>query len=197
MENSFNNFWDWWSSPNPMAADSVISNTRDVFQSRLDRFCMDLIKKKYSENEVALLGAIIGEIGNNSFDHNLGLGRDVSGCWFHYSIGNKEVQVNLADRGVGFLKSLKRVVPTLVSDQDAMEMAFEKRISGRAPEKRGNGLKFVRQIINGNANRALYCFSGKGKLHLGGLNKKQLDQLSPDARRHGVLMVILWKQNEN
>ena len=40
-----------------------------------------------------------------------------------------------------------------------MRMAFEERISGRAPEQRGNGLKFVRKGIDGEKQR-LFCLSG-------------------------------------
>jgi len=35
----------------------------------------------------------------------------------------------------------------LVFDMEAVETAFTKRISGRLSEQRGNGLKFVRNVI--------------------------------------------------
>ncbi len=37
--------------------------------------------------------------------------------------------------------------PELQNDSDALETAFLERISGRAPERRGNGLKFVKENI--------------------------------------------------
>ncbi len=36
------------------------------------------------------------------------------------------------------------------SDADALRVAFTEMISGRAPEKRGNGLKFVKKVITEN-----------------------------------------------
>jgi len=47
------------------------------------------------------------------------------------------------DFGRGLLDSLRRVKPELKSDEEAMRTAFLERISGRFPEQRGNGLKFV------------------------------------------------------
>ena len=56
----------------------------------------------------------------------------------------------MADRGLGILSTLKRVRPDLISDSRALEVAFTEIISGRAPESRGNGLKFVRKIVSEN-----------------------------------------------
>ena len=50
--------------------------------------------------------------------------------------------VVLADFGRGIRASLKSVF-NAKSDQEAVEIAFTKQLSGRAPEQRGNGLKFV------------------------------------------------------
>ena len=44
---------------------------------------------------------------------------------------------------------------------EAVETAFTKRISGRSPEQRGNGLKFVSEKIQDN-NWHLYFQSGSG-----------------------------------
>jgi len=56
----------------------------------------------------------------------------------------------LADRGLGILFTLKKVRPELKSHKEALKVAFTETISGRAPESRGNGLKFVRNIITQN-----------------------------------------------
>jgi len=45
--------------------------TRDVFQARLETFQSELLKDK-NNTYASLISAIAGEIGNNSFDHNLG-----------------------------------------------------------------------------------------------------------------------------
>lgn len=44
---------------------------------------------------------------------------------------------------------------------EAIETAFTKRVSGRSPEQRGNGLKFVTETIQQN-NWHLYFHSGTG-----------------------------------
>ncbi len=52
--------------------------TRDVFSARLDKMLGNLLEnKKIEEEKVYIISAIAGEIGNNSFDHNLGNWPDV------------------------------------------------------------------------------------------------------------------------
>jgi hypothetical protein len=92
-----------------------------------------------------LLSAITGEIGNNSFDHNLGNWPDITGIYFSYDINNRNIV--LADRGQGILKTLRRARPQLTSASEALKVAFTETISGRLPEARGNGLKFVRKVV--------------------------------------------------
>lgn len=98
------------------------------------------IKEIYS-----LIVAAVGEIGNNSFDHNLGNWPDIPGIFFGVDLLKR--QIILADRGQGIFKTLKRVKPELRNDEQALETAFTEVISGRAPEERGNGLKFVKRIV--------------------------------------------------
>jgi len=98
-------------------------------------------------DELPLTISVVGEIGNNCFDHNLGHWKDVPGCWFETQITGGLLWVCIADRGQGVLKSLARTDPALRDDQAALIAAFERNISGRAPEHRGNGLKFVKNVI--------------------------------------------------
>jgi hypothetical protein len=56
----------------------------------------------------------------------------------------------LADRGQGILTTLKRVKPQLRTASEALNVAFTETLSGRRPEARGNGLKFVRSVIAQN-----------------------------------------------
>ena len=63
----------------------------------------------------------------------------------------------MADRGQGILNSLRRVRPDLQNDVDALRVAFTEQVSGRAPEKRGNGLKFVSEAVV--SNRFEFSFS--------------------------------------
>jgi hypothetical protein len=146
--------------------------SRDIFRARIDRFYRELLKTKWSDEQCALISAIVGEVGNNCFDHNLGQWKDDPGCWFDYEISRSMVCIVIADRGQGVLSSLQRVDPGLGTDQEALETAFSKVISGRSPEKRGNGLKFVRQVINGHPARGMVFLSGNGKMNIGALSHK-------------------------
>ena len=119
-----------------------------VFQARLSRMESELGKIKELNLIFPLISAIAGEIGNNSFDHNLGNWPDVPGVFFAYNLDKKVVV--LADRGQGILVTLRNVEPGLANHQDALYVAFTKIISGRAPESRGNGLKFVRDVVMNN-----------------------------------------------
>ena len=110
-----------------------------------------------------MITAVAGEIGNNSFDHNLGNWPDIPGVFFSYAIRNRKVA--LADRGQGVLTTLKRVRPQLASSSEAIKVAFTETISGRYPEARGNGLKFVRSIIVKNPF-SLHFQSGDAQLYL-------------------------------
>lgn len=71
----------------------------------------------------------------------------------------------MADRGQGVLQTLKRIRPNLIDDKKALEVAFTEIISGREPEERGNGLKFVRNVVTKNLIR-LYFQSGNAQLEL-------------------------------
>lgn len=136
---------NWAKSDNPREPNpESYCQTRDVFQARLEKLQAQL-SKFASIEVVSLITAVAGEIGNNSFDHNLGNWSDIPGIFFSYCMRNRKVI--LADRGQGILTTLKRVRPELVDSSEAIKMAFTETISGRYPEARGNGLKFVRSII--------------------------------------------------
>jgi len=125
--------------------DDFYCQTRDVFQARLDTLRI-LLEREQSFKDIApLLTAITGEIGNNSFDHNSGNWRDIAGIYFQYDIQGR--MIVCADRGQGIRATLQKVRPAIALDEDALRVAFTERISGRAPEKRGNGLKFVRAVV--------------------------------------------------
>lgn len=130
-----------------LPSSDVYCQTRDIFEARLERLQHTLVDK-VSESAVSLLSAVAGEIGNNSFDHNLGNWPDVMGVYFSYDMRNKNII--LADRGQGILATLKHVRPELANASEAMKVAFTETVSGRLPEARGNGLKFVRAVITEN-----------------------------------------------
>lgn len=119
--------------------------TSAVFQARLIKMEQLLMKKSGFEKLYSLIVLIAGEIGGNSFAHNLGRWPDIPGIFFGYDL-QKGVIV-LADRGLGVLETLRQVRPELPNHAAAVKAAFTEFISGRAPEKRGNGLKLVREVV--------------------------------------------------
>ena len=125
-----------------------------VLQARLIKLEHLLSKTKGLDKMFSLVSAIVGEIGNNSFDHNLGNWPDIAGILFIYNL--KKRVVILADRGQGILATLKKVKPELASHQNALKIAFTEIISGRSPEHRGNGLKFVKNVVSNNKIELLF-----------------------------------------
>ncbi len=188
--------YEWYVSPQGLDAPQVCQN-RALFQARLSSMHLGFVKK-YAKDKITLLDAVVAEIGINCFDHNLGKWKDVPGCWFDYNCEKNKIWVVISDRGQGILSSLKRVVPELKSDQEAVETAFQKRISGRSPEQRGNGLKFVRNIINGNKDRGLLYLSGSGRILLGCLSS-EAEKIIEMKKVHlgGTLAFLIWNLHEN
>ncbi len=123
------------------------SESRDILRARIDSLTIRLLRNGVAEDRVRLLDAVLSEIGSNSFDHNIGQWRDASGVLFDSIETEGGLLCVLADRGQGILTTLGRVRPELTSDVEALRIAFTERISGRAPEQRGNGLKFVRAVL--------------------------------------------------
>lgn len=136
--------------------------TRDIFTARLERMIFALLKQNISEELAYKLSAIAGEIGNNSYDHNIGNWPDIMGVFFNYFKTEKNITVILADRGLGIQATLKKVKPQIKNDAEALQTAFTERVSGRAPEQRGNGLKYVKKNINEMSMR-LEFYSGSAK----------------------------------
>ena len=76
----------------------------------------------------------------------------------------------LADRGLGILETLRQVRPALPSHVAAVEVAFTEFISGRAPEKRGNGLKLVREVVTDQPFDLFYT-TGDAEVRMKGADK--------------------------
>ncbi|MEK7123528.1 MAG: helix-turn-helix domain-containing protein, partial [Patescibacteria group bacterium] len=141
-----------------------------VFQTKLIKMQDALIKDSAVGAILPLIVAVAGEIGNNSFDHNLGNWPDIPGIFFGYNINQRRIV--LADRGLGILATLRRVRPDLKNHAEALRVAFTEIISGRAPEERGNGLKFVRRVVSENPI-GLFFRTGDAELRL----KKENNEL--------------------
>lgn len=158
--------------------------TRDVFQARQNKLPKELIRITSDEQRSFLLSAVVGEIGNNSFDHNLGNWPDVPGIFFKIDIEEKIIM--LADRGQGVFKSLQKIRPEINSHAEALEVAFTEIISGRMPEHRGNGLKFVKRVIEEN-NLKLKFYSGDAKCLI---EKGETKFLKTNKPINGTLAII-------
>lgn len=142
--------------------------TSSIFNARLTKMEYALMQKPGFEKLYSLITLVTGEIGDNSFAHNLGKWPDTSGIFFGYDL-TKRIIV-LADRGLGILETLRQVRPELPSHVTAVEVAFTEFISGRAPEKRGNGLKLVREVVMEQPIDLFYT-SGDAEVRMKGSDK--------------------------
>jgi len=171
-------------------SDQFYCQNSGIFQARLVKMEALMLKDKSAKNLYSLLTSMAGEMGNNSYDHNLGQWPDTPGIFFGYDLGKK--QIILADRGIGILETLKRVRPELKNHEEALKMAFTEIISGREPEARGNGLKYVRKVvseINKLTPLTLYFQSGSAVLNLK-YGDLALDISESDFLFHGCLALI-------
>ncbi len=136
----------------------------DRFTSRVAKMGAELQNVgQVSEDLASLVTLVAGEIGDNSFAHNVGNWPDVSGIFYAYSIAKRIIV--LADRGRGVKTTLKQVRPNLDTDVDALNVAFTEIVSGRNPEKRGNGLKVVRRVAESKEVGLLFR-SGVGVVNI-------------------------------
>lgn len=178
---------DWTSMNEPQNLPSEWHcPTSDVFKARLERMATDLFARLSTNEQAPLITSSVGEIGNNSYDHNLGNWPDIHGVFFAYDLGKRIIV--LADRGVGILATLSRVRPQLATHAEALEVAFTEIITGRAPEHRGNGLKYVRRAI-GELKANLRFWTGDAYLSIS--SASQAPKITPsEVTVHGCVAVI-------
>lgn len=167
--------------------DEYFCTTRDVFQARLET------QLNHWESDIGadayLLTAIVGEIANNSFDHNLGNWPDIPGIFFACET-NKKLIV-LADRGQGVLKTIRFVKPEVENDKEALNVAFTQIISGRKDEHRGNGLKFVKNTVLEN-NWRLQFYSDSASAEIRSSLKSGVLKIKFHPHIQGCLAVIKY-----
>lgn len=149
----------------------------DRFTSRVAKMGAELQKfGKVSEEIVSLVTLVAGEIGDNSFAHNVGNWPEIPGVFYAYNITKRIIVI--ADRGRGVKTTLQQIRPNLTTDVEALNVAFTEIVSGRNPEKRGNGLKVVRNIAE-SKEIGLFFRSGIGlvtiPLHPGRMDIKMTD----------------------
>lgn len=166
---------------------------RGEFIPRLARIAKLTQNAGFDMNKTSLIVSSAGEIGNNSFDHNLGYWKDVPGICISWSLDDRSLTLGFADRGRGIISSLQPVLDTM-DPQEILNMAFEKIVSGRTPEQRGNGLKYVRNAVLGSSNNYLCCISNNVYYEIG-------KQISPSAfslpilpLEFGTITFIQWSR---
>ena len=181
-----------WFALNAAKSTQNVCETRDRFSARLDHF-IPLQKSGLSKDDLSLVISTSGEIGNNSFDHNMGQWRDIPGCWFEIQLTRNRLWVLIADRGQGIYRSISKVITNLHDEASAVKRVFEESISGRAPEKRGNGLKFVREVMTQAPGRGIACLSGSGSIYYGDLGESCFNVLQsiPD-QKFGTFTLMTW-----
>lgn len=192
------NAFEWASTKNPTEPPAeVYCQTRDVAQARVERIRIMLEKKGWNPEDAASITAIAGELANNSFDHNLGMWKDMPGCWLEVQTQDREVAVSIADRGQGIFSSLRRVRPNLKSHSDALFLAFTEQVTGREPEHRGNGLKFVVRSLNKLSAASFLFQTGNAVLEFTPpVDIKALKSYSKSAKEDvpGVFAKIVFKK---
>jgi hypothetical protein len=136
---------------------------RDDFNARLPQIkLMFRIFGIGGMDDVNRATVLVGELGNNVFDHNEGSWpTDVRGAIILGQNYPQErvVEIVVADPGIGFRQSLSTVDPNL-TDVKAIKLGLQ-GFTGRIGEKRGNGLKLIQDWT---VNK----FDGEVRIHSGG-----------------------------
>jgi len=116
------------------------------------------------------------------------------GCWFESQATGRHLWICIADRGQGIFQSLVKVHPELADEQAALHAAFETIISGRAPEQRGNGLKFVKKSLSMTPGGGVACISGTGRVFYGEQGEKCVALLDKNfINVQGTVTLMVWE----
>ncbi|MFA6106276.1 MAG: hypothetical protein WC745_01240 [Patescibacteria group bacterium] len=155
----------------------VHCNYRDEFDGRLGRFIQMFGNFGLNSGDATLAATLVGELGNNSFDHNLGSWpTDISG---NIIIAQnypklKKIQIVVGDPGVGFLGSMRPAFPELSSDLEAIEKGLS-GFTGRIDERRGNGLRLIQEWTIKNFYGTLSIQSGTGLINVSAKGMKKTE----------------------
>lgn len=138
---------------------------RDDFGARLSsRIRMMFRNFGMNTDDESRATALVGELGNNVFDHNEGLWpTNVRGAIIlgQHNPAKKKIEVVVADPGVGFRGSLKVLDPTLESDVAAIQLGLT-GVTGRIDEPRGNGLRVIQDWTINKFDGIVKIQSGSG-----------------------------------
>lgn len=135
---------------------------RDELDARLGKIQRMFEHFGLNEMERSMATSIVGELGNNVFDHNDGQWpTSVRGAIILAQMNPQKrmVEVVVADPGIGFSGSLKALNLNIASDVDAIELGLT-GVTGRIGERRGQGLQIVQ-------NWTIKNFAGIVRIHSG------------------------------
>jgi hypothetical protein len=157
--------------------------TRDVFRARHDRW-FNILQKEIGVSKAGLILTIIGEVGNNSYDHNLGHWQTLPGLCFYQEKGF----ALLFDCGRGIEASLSGAGFKFENEKSYLNAALTQRITGRAPERRGNGLKVSLEAVE-SLDISFYIRSGQSEYNNQKMNHPYCKKASLFTNK-GVLMML-------
>ena len=150
---------------NPRVQEILHCEFRDDFEGRLSSRIRRMFKEiGMNEFEGNLATQLVGELGNNVFDHNSGSWpTDIQGAIIlaQHNPKLKRIEVVVADPGIGFLKSLKVADPSLNNDIEAIQLGLS-GVTGRTGERRGNGLKTIQRWTIDKFDGIVKIHSGSG-----------------------------------
>jgi len=135
---------------------------RDELDARLNKIQRIFAHFGLNEVERSMATSLVGELGNNVFDHNDGQWpTSVRGAIILAQMNpqKRRVEVVVADPGIGFSGSLKALNPNIASDVDAIKLGLT-GVTGRVGESRGQGLQIVQ-------NWTIEKFAGTVRIHSG------------------------------
>jgi hypothetical protein len=150
---------------NPNVHELMHCTYRDEFNARLSSRVRRMFRNfGMSDPDEQRATALVGELGNNVFDHN-------EGVW-PTSIGGaivvaqnyprkQHIDITVADPGIGFLGSLAVRDPNLVDDVAAIRLGLS-GVTGRVGEARGNGLRIVQDWTINKFHGIVRVHSGAG-----------------------------------
>ncbi|MDP2930727.1 MAG: hypothetical protein Q8N56_03970 [bacterium] len=147
--------------------DNVCEILHCIFRDDLEARLGSKIRRMFfhfglNENEEPMATSLVGELGNNVFDHNDGQWpTSVRGAIILAQMNPQQrmAEVVVADPGIGFSGSLKALNPNIANDVDAIKLGLT-GATGRIGERRGQGLQIVQDWT-------IKKFAGIVKIHSG------------------------------
>ncbi len=127
-----------------------------------------------NELDEARATALVGELGNNVFDHNDGQWpSSIRGAIIlaQHNPNKHRIEIVVADPGIGFSGSLRAANKSIASDEDAIVLGMS-GVTGRVGESRGNGLKVIQDWTINKFDGIVRIHSGSGLVVVDGNGQK-------------------------